>query len=272
MLLRALILLGLVASASVALSYMFGAEVLAALGMIISQAKIVLAKTLSIGSKGLVLWLKAQGMNFARVELAKRWVLKSLVPMLIGAANQRRIAGFVAAFKTAATGRYRSMMAWYKQLPLAVRVISVLIAMCATLALAITSMSLWLLIFSVQVPFWIIAAATAFGTMIWKTVQKLLFRTIAFMQLYRIWGMIRDRLPPEYLARKRRFDYRIARIVVRRRKLTLGQMRTGKDSLAMRLALIREYFRHVRPAVPSQDELDRSRARRAGRTRDTPAE
>ncbi|MHA3978448.1 hypothetical protein ACW9UR_12245 [Halovulum sp. GXIMD14794] len=272
MLLRALILLGLVASASVALSYMFGAEVLAALGMMISQAKIVLAKLFTVTTKGAFIWLKAQGINFARVEIGKRWFMKSLVPMLIGAANQRRIAGFFATFKESAKTRYAAMMDWYKELPLAVKIISILIVMFATLALAISSMSLWLLVFSVQLPFWIIAGATAFGTIIWKSVQKLVFRTIAFMQLYRIWGFLKKRVPPEYLARKRRFDYRIARIVVRRRKMTLAQMKTGKDSVAMRLALIREYFRHVRPAVPSKEELDRARANRAARTEDTPAE
>lgn len=272
MLLRALILLGLVASASVALSYMFGAEVLAALGMMVSQAKIVLAKLFAVSSKGLFVWLKAQGINFARVELGKRWLMKSLVPMLIGAANQRRISSFLALFKETAKSRYAAMMAWYKDLPLAVKVISVLIVMFATLAIAISSMSLWLLIFSVQVPFWIIAGATAFGTIIWKSVQKLVFRTIAFMQLYRIWGFLKKRVPPEYLARKRRFDYRIARIVVRQRKMTLAQVKNSKDGFAMRLALMREYFRHVRPAVPSKDELDRARASRATRTEDTPAE
>jgi len=272
MLLRALILLGLVASASVALSYMFGAEVLAALGMIVNQAKIVLAKTFAVSSKGLIIWLKAQGVNFARVELAKRWFMKSLVPLLIGAANQRRIANFVSALKTAARARYDAMMGWYKGLPPMVKVISVLIVMCATLALAITSMSLWLLVFSVQAPFWIIAGATALGSIIWKSLQKAVFRTIAFMQIYRIWGFLKQRVPPEYLARKRRFDYRIARIVVRRRKMTLAQVKSRKDGLAMRLALMREYFRHVRPAVPSRDELDRARSRRTSRTEDTPAE
>lgn len=252
MFLRALILLTLVAGASLTLSYVMGAEVLAALGMVIAQAKIVIAKVFSVTWRGILVWLQAQGMNFARVEIAKRYVYKSLLPMILGAAFQRQIAGILGEFKARVLARYTAMMDWYRALPKPVRIVGILIAMFGMLLVALSSVSVWLLLFSVQLPFWIIAITVAFGNMIWQSVQKLLFRTVAFMKLYRIWGFLRDRLPADWLARKRRFDFRVARIVVKRRKLTLQQLQSGKDGLSLRWALLREYFRHERP-MPKRD-------------------
>ncbi|NIP18307.1 MAG: hypothetical protein GWM87_09240, partial [Xanthomonadales bacterium] len=88
---RALALLILLCLASVALSAYFGAEILAALGAILAQLKIIGAKLSAVSSRTVLLWLKAQGINFARIEIGKRWLTRSLIPLLIGAATQRRI-------------------------------------------------------------------------------------------------------------------------------------------------------------------------------------
>ncbi|MEM7613556.1 MAG: hypothetical protein AAF245_00845, partial [Pseudomonadota bacterium] len=114
MLIRALALLIVLIGVSLGLSFWFGAEVLAALGAVIAQLKVIIARTMAISSQTILVWLKAQGLNFARVELAKRWFLKSLVPMLIGAANQRRIANFVQAYTSFAKARFGEMMDWYR--------------------------------------------------------------------------------------------------------------------------------------------------------------
>ncbi len=256
MLARALAILIVMIALSVSLSIYFGAEVLAALGLILTQLKIVFAKAMALSSRTIMVWLQAQGLNFARVELAKRWFLKSLVPMLIGAANQRRIAAFVQTYTTFARARFDAMMNWYRALPRLMQILLILIAMFATLALAITSMSLWLLLFSVQLPVWILAGVAAFWQMIWQTVQKMVFRTLAFMQLFRAWSYLRNRVPPAYLQRLRRFNFRVARVVVRRRRMTLAQLHGRKSSWAMRWALFREYFRQSRPDGPTQAEFD----------------
>lgn len=260
--LRAIALLLVVASASVALSLMFGAEVLAALGLMLAQVKIVFAKLAALSSATLVGWLKAQGVNFARVELGKRWFMRSILPLVIGAATQRKIAAFFTAYVEIAKTQYAAMMDWYRTRPRPMRIVLILIAMFSTLALAVTSMSLWLLLFSVQLPIWIIAGFAAFGQMIWQTVQKMTFRTLAFMQLYRLWGFLRRRLPKAYLQRVRRFNFRVARIVVRRRRMTVAQLHAQKDTLAMRWDLLREYFRHRRPDQPSAEEFRAMRERR----------
>lgn len=270
MILRALALLVLLAGVSATLSWWSGAEVLAALGLMLTQAKVVGAKLLAVGGRGALGWLKAQGINFARVELAKRWVLKSLVPLLIGAANQRRIAAAVQALREATRARYEAMMAWYAALPRRMRILAIAVAMAATLVLAVTTMSLWLVLFSVQLPIWIIAAVSASWQFLWRYLQKLAFRTIAFMQLDRVWSLLRRQLPASYLERKRRFDYRIARMVVRRRRMTLAQLHAHKHGLRMRLALIAEYFRHARPDTPSAAEMKAMRATRPSRKEETP--
>ena len=270
MLIRAIALLVLVAGGSIALSLLFGAEVLAALGLLIAQIKIIFGKIFSLSLTGLMPWLKAQGLNFARVELAKRWFMKSFLPLLLGAATQRRIATLMAEFKTRASARYAAMMDWYYGLPRPVQIIAVLIILFATLALAVTSISLWLLLFSIQLPLWIIAGLVALWNMTWLSVQKMAFRTVAFMKLYRVWGALRARIPESYLARKRRFDFRVARMVVRQRKMTLAQLEQGKTSLALRWALIRAYFSVERPAVPSEAEYKAARVTREAKRSDPP--
>ncbi|MEM8788551.1 MAG: hypothetical protein AAGE76_09840 [Pseudomonadota bacterium] len=259
MLIRALAILVAVIALSIGLSIMFGAEVLAALGMAVNQLKLLFAKAAALSSRSVLIWLRAQGLNFARVEIAKRWLTKSLIPLLIGAALQRRIAAWVGQYVDLAKATYSRLMDRYRALPRPVRIVMILIAMFGMLALALSSMSLWLFLFSVQLPVWIIATLGAFWQMTWRSLQKMVFRTLAFMQIYRVWGLLRRRVPQPYLHRLRRFNFRVARIVVRRRRMTVGQLKSQKDGLAMRWALLREYFRHRRPQAPTRDEFDAMR-------------
>ena len=263
MFIRALAILAVLAGLTLGVSYYLGAEILAALGLIVSQIKIVAGKIAALSSRTVLVWLKAQGLNFARVELGKRWIVKVLIPMLIGASLQRRISLLVADFVAGFKLRVQRLNAVYQTWPMPVKITAMLAVLCAVLLLALSSMSLWLLIFSVQLPIWIMASVGSLGGILSRSLQKLLFRTVMFMQLHRLWGAVKRRLPQSYLDRKRRFDYKVARIVVRRRKMTVAQLHAQKDGWAMRWALIREYFRHARPAQPTKAEMDVMRARRA---------
>lgn len=264
MFLRALALLILLVAASLALSVYFGAEILAAVGAMLAQLKIVAAKLTALGSRSVLLWLKAQGINFARVELVKRWLTRSLIPLLIGAAAQRRIAEFGRGLVDLTRTKHDAMIAAYKAQPRAARVVLVLTAIAATLAVTVTTVSLWLIVFSVQIPLWVIAGFAAFRRMIWGWIQKLVFRSLAFMQVFRLWGSLRRRMPPQYLARLRRFNFRVARMVVRRRRMTLAQLAKHRYGLGMRLALLREYFRQDRPEGPSATEFSAMRRDKKG--------
>ena len=269
MLLRALAVLGLVAGICLGMSYWFGAEILAALGIALQQLKVVFAKIATVSATSILTWLKAQGINFARVELGKRWVMKSILPLIIGAALQRRINITFRSLIRRVKMRYRRMQRWYRAQDLAVKAVLIGIVVLSTLAVALSSMSLWLFVFSVQLPLWIIATFAALWQGLWRSLQKMVFRTLAFMQIYRVWDRVRDRLPPSYLRRVRRFNFRVARIVVKRRRMTISQLHAQKDGWSMRWALLREYFRHKRPRVPSALEWRKSRERRES---ETPAE
>ncbi|MHA3914998.1 hypothetical protein [Halovulum sp. GXIMD14793] len=255
MFLRALAVLIALIAVSVALSYAFGAEVLAALGLILTQLKVVIAKTGAVTFKSIIVWLKAQGVNFAQVELVKRWFLKSILPLIVGATMQRRISEFLQRFLDGFRRRKEAMMTAYKSWPKSVQIVSALAVLVAMLVLTMTTMSVWLIIVSVQLPIWILAASGSLWTMLWKTAQKLLFRAFAFMQLYKIWDLIKRRLPESYLRRKRRFDYKVAKAVVKQRRLTVAQLHAQKNSFSMRWSLLKEYFRHRRPE-PTADEID----------------
>ena len=114
--------------------------------------------------------------------------------------------------------------------------------LCATLALSVTSLGLWLILFSVKIPLWIVAVGTSLGRMIIVSVEKMVFRAVAFLQLKWLWRGIARILPASWLARKRRFEYRVARTVIKRRRMTLRQLEDRKDSLPFKMGLLVQYL------------------------------
>ncbi len=228
MLVRALLILFAIGSVTAGVSYIFGAEILAALGMIFSQLKVVTARVMAMSSGTVLAWLKAQGINFARVELGKRWLLKTLLPLLVGAAMMRRLSQLAAGFKARFVETSNQLTNWYRELPTAVRIVGILIAMCGILALAVTTMSLWLLIFSIQLPIWVAAAFAAFGQMIWQSLQKAVFRAIAFFKLTKIWAFLKKRLPETQQQGLKRFERKMARNVIRQRRAAVARLKASK--------------------------------------------
>lgn len=251
---RAIIILTLVASASLGLTYLLGAEILAAAGLILAQAKIVLARAASLSGGAILAWLKAQGLNFARVEIAKRWFLKSLLPLIIGAALQRRISQSLGFMKDKVATRQAAIMEWYSDLPKLVRWIVLGLGILAMLGLTMSSLGLWVLVFTVQVPVWLVAVGSAGGQMLWRTLQKTVFKTLAFMKLMSVVAFLRRRMPEGAKRQVRRMEFRMARRVVRQRKLTLRQLSAQKDGAAMRLALLRARWKGGKQETSQKQE------------------
>ena len=243
MLVRALAILLLVGTASVGLTMYFGQEVLLALGLLLTQFKVLGQKLVQIELPAVLAWLKQQASVFFRIELIKKWLMTTAMPLLLGRALLRRFEAFVKRYTSAVAQQYARMMAWYRDLDTPVRVVALLIVLCATIAVSVTSIGLWLILFSVQLPFWLIAIFTSAGKMFWVSMQKYAFKIVAFLQLGWAWRVLRGRLPADYLEKKRRFDFRVARMVVRRRRLTVRQLSERKDSFSMWLAVLRERWR-----------------------------
>lgn len=243
MFLRALALLVLAVGLSLAATIYFGHEVLIALGLILTQAKIVAKKLASLELPAMLAWLKTQATAFFQFELLKKWFMTTLLPLLLGKAVLRRLAAWIGAYTAALTERYLGMLRWFRNLHPAEKLIAAVAILFATLALSVTSLGLWLILFSVKLPLWVAAAVTAAGRMIWTSVQKMIFRAVAFFQLTWLWRLIRRVLPQSWLERKRRFDYRIARAVIRRRRMTIRQLTDRKDSLPFRLGIMVDYLR-----------------------------
>jgi len=148
------------------------------------------------------------------------------------------------------------MMGWYGGLEWYEQLVAALIVIFATLALSVSSIGLWVILFSVKLPFMIAAGVGALWRMLWTTLARWLFKLIAFLQLGWAWKWVRRRLPASYLDQKRRWDFRVARAVVRRRRMTVRQLHEQKDSLSLRLSLIAGYFRQARPEMPDPEEPD----------------
>lgn len=240
---RALAILFAVVALSAFLTYAFGHEVLLSLGLILTQAKIVAKKLMQVEIPAVLTWLKLEARSFLRIELFKKWFYSTAVPLVVGNAVLRRIKGFLTAYLDAVGARYRALLDWYASLAWYEKTVATLIVVFATLALTVGSLGLWLILFSVQLPLWVLAAATALGKMVWLSSRKMAFKAAAFFQLAWLWRYLRGRLPAEVLARKRRLDFRIARRVVRQRRMTLRQLAAGKDGLALRWAILRERWR-----------------------------
>jgi hypothetical protein len=243
MILRALALLVIAIGLSVTATFYFGHEVLIALGLILTQMKVIAKKLTMIEVPLLLAWLKAQSSAFFKIELIKKWLMSTVLPLIVGNAVLRRIAGFLDAYRAGIRQRYRRMLRWYRRLHWGEKLLAALIILFGTLALSVTSLGLWLILFSVKLPLWFAAAVAALVRMIWVSIQKMTFKTIAFLQLGWLWLLVRRILPASWLERKRRFDYRVARAVIRRRRMTIRQLAEKKDSLPFRMGLLVDYLR-----------------------------
>ena len=243
MLLRTLALLVVAIALSYAATVAFGHEVLIALGLILTQIKVIAKKLAMIELPFVLAWLKMQASAFFKFELIKKWITTTLLPLLLGKALLRRIATWLKQYRAAIARQYLRMMRWYRRLHPVEKVVAALIILFATLALSVTSMGLWLILFSVKLPLWIAAATAAFWRMTWVSVQKMTFKAVAFFQLKWLWRGIARVLPESWLRKKRRFDFKVARTVIRRRRMTLRQLEARKDSLPFRMGLLFDYWR-----------------------------
>ncbi len=242
MLIRALSFLLVAIALSWAATVYFGADVLIALGLILTQSKIIAKKLMQIELAAVLAWLKAQGGVFLKIELLKKWLMTTVLPLVVGSTVLRRVARFINGYRESIGLRYAAMMAWYDGLHPAEKIVAALIILFATVALSVTSLGLWLILFSVKLPIWFAAATAALWRMTWLSVQKMTFKAVAFLQLSLVWKGVRRLLPESWLERKRRFDYRLARAVIRRRRLTVRQLADRKDSLPFRLGLLFDYL------------------------------
>ena len=249
MIVRALLLLALLIAASVALTVYFGAEIVVALGLILLQVKLLLGKVGAIKLPAVIVWLKDHASDFARIELIKKWLTTTLMPLVLGSVFLRRIDRFIGTYREALAARYARLLDWFNGLDRHEKLAAGVIVVLATLWVSGATLGLWLVLFSVKLPFWMAAAAATLSRMVWASVQKMLFNALAFMQLTRSWNWLRRKLPEAYLERKRRFDFRVARMVVRQRRLTLRELTRRKHGLMLRLDLIRGYFRQDRPKL-----------------------
>ncbi|MBS0126593.1 hypothetical protein [Thetidibacter halocola] len=240
--LRAIVLLILVVGLSALATWYFGRDVVIALGLILVQVKVLAKKLAMVEWPALLIWLKAQWVAFFRVELLKKWITSVAVPMVFGRALIRRIKLFLAGYLASVQQTYDSLMRWFAGLGPVEKALAWAIVLFATLALSVTSLGLWLVLFSVQLPFWLAAGAAGLAKAIWASTQKSLFKLLAFLQLSWLWRGMRRLLPRHWLEAKRRFDFRVARAVVRRRRMTVRQLAERKDRLPFRTGVLIEYL------------------------------
>ncbi|MCC1493786.1 hypothetical protein [Cognatishimia sp. F0-27] len=239
---RAIALLVLAIGASILATLYFGNEVLIALGLILTQSKVLLQKIVSLKPALVLAWIKAHGIVFFKKDLPYRWVSSVLVPLVLGKALAKRI-GLIVDRLTAPIVQQRALlMAWYRGRSGLEKGLLTVALVAATLALSVTTIGLWLILFSISLPLWLVSTALALGKALSRTVQKSLFRAVAFLQLKWVSRLLVRILPKQWVARKRRFDFRMARAVVRRRRMTVEQLAARKDKLPFQAGVFLEFL------------------------------
>lgn len=252
MILRAAILLVIALMASAIATYMFGQEVLVALGLVLTQAKLVAKKLAGLELSVILAWAKLHGSAFLKVELIKKWVNATLVPVVLGRTLFRRLSQVTLRYRRRVGHRFVRLWHWYMHLPGSVRILATIILVLGTLSLSVTSIGLWLILFSAKLPLWLLAMVQSTIVMVISSVEKSLFRAIVFLQLGWLWAGVKWVLPQAILDRKRRFDYRMIRAIVRRRRLTVRQLAHRKDKAFFRLGVALEFLRpNTRPHADS---------------------
>ncbi|MEM0945997.1 MAG: hypothetical protein AAGK37_01220 [Pseudomonadota bacterium] len=245
MFLRAVVILVAVAAVSVGLTLYFGETVLVALGLILTQLKFVAKKLSAVQWPSVLIWLKSETQSFFQIELLKKWMMTSLMPLLIGSAVLRRIDRFIAGYTELVRRQYVALFDWYTGLQWYEKTVAALILLFTLLGLTVSSLGLWLILFSVKLPLWILAALASAWQITWASIRKMAFRTVAFLQLSWLWRELRRMLPQSYLDRKRRLDFRMARMVVKKRRMTLRQLASQKDSWRLKWAIWTARFRRL---------------------------
>lgn len=236
---RVSILLALVIAASVAATVAFGQEVLVALGILVTKIKVLLAQVFRLKLPIVLGWFKVQLSIFLRKSLLSTWLSKHILPLLVGAALLRRVRGVLGRYTGVLKAHFAALRAWYAGLGRWLRIAVGLCLVMALVALSVTSLGLWLVLFSVQVPLWLAAAVSSLAVTVWASIQKKVFMSLAFLKLGWLWRLMHGRLPPSLLRWKRRMDFRLARVVVRRRRaaqrrLAATRARLAKTRLAQR--------------------------------------
>ncbi len=242
MLLRTLLLLLFTIVASVGATIYFGESFLVALGLLLVQLKLLWKKIVLLDGPVFLAWFKLQAGTFLRIELIKKWVMTTLVPLIVGKASLRRLSGFIRGYTASLKSTYDGLLRWYGNLGWFEKMLAAAIVVLATLALGVSTIGLWLVLFSVKIPLWLAALAATVGRMIWASVQKTVFNAAAFLQLRWLWAFLKRLLPVRLLRWKRRMEYRVARAVIRRRRLSLRQVAERKDSLPFRIGLMADYL------------------------------
>ncbi|MGR3433870.1 MAG: hypothetical protein ACU0CO_03100 [Shimia sp.] len=220
MLLRAILILGFLGAAAVAASVLFGAEVVFALGLIWVQAKVLFGKIGSLTWPTVAKWLKLHGLTFVRRDVWMRWMTSTALPMVVGNAVLRRFAGALARLRADVGLRYAAIRGWYRALPPIPRFAATLVLLGAAIGAGLASVGIWVILFSVQLPIWMVALAATLARTVLRTVEKTVFKTLAFLQLGWLWTALRRVLPARWLIAMRRWNRRVAREVIGRRRRT----------------------------------------------------
>ena len=245
MIFRTTALLILLIAVSVVLTYAIGEKVLVALGVALIQLQILTKKLFALEWAAIVLWLKTNTALFLRVELLKKWATTSVLPLFMGSVLRRRVSALIGVLQNSIRSRYDALLAWYDQLNGIEKALTALVLIAAIFALSVSSLGLWLILFSIKMPLWIVAFFAAIAKSFWQSASKMIFRAVAFFQLGILWGLTRRILPESVLKKKRRFDFRIARAVVKRRRLTLRELSSRKQTFDLKWAIFREGLRQT---------------------------
>jgi hypothetical protein len=167
------------------------------------------------------------------VEAWKRPLISLGIPILIGAAGRRQIRNLTGKVQ----GLLSQLTSWFGQLP---RWLQALIFVGTVGIIIVASLYVWWVgfaIFFVSLPSWMLVGLQMLLMSVWKMLQRVLFLSVFFGTLNKVWNFFVSRFPADWHAKMQAFRYRSVRIAIRRRRLTLKELRNHKITLRLRLSI-----------------------------------
>lgn len=98
--------------------------------------------------------------------------MTTALPLLVGKALLHKLDTFLSRYRDAIFRQYDGSISWYNALGWHVKIVAPLIVVFAALGLSVSSVGLWVILVSVKLPFWLVAAFSSGVRMTWATIEK----------------------------------------------------------------------------------------------------
>ena len=155
---RAGVILQVVSVIAISFTIYFSYDVLVALGLILMQAKVVAKKLVRVELPFVPGVTQGCKLDVPSYRVAEEMADDTALPLLVGKALLHKLDTFLSRYCDTICSQCDGSIGCYNALGWYVKVVATLIVVFATLGLSVSSVGLWVILVSVKLPFWLVAA------------------------------------------------------------------------------------------------------------------